>query len=231
MLSNVAVSREIISKKESPYSECLNDLDKLDSFDSELFRTIIKTGKKYRRMDCYDLCYQKSAIKECKCQDVTILPLSQSIEFCIDFDKLQCNFQNFVNFCSSDVKQKCSGECPFECESIKYRLSTNYLNYPTESYANILLSDASIRNKFGENNSKISFERLKRNILSVNVFYDELKYVSFQELEKTSTIDLVAGIGGTLGLFIGVSFLSLIEILEILMRVFFVICKKPFSRV
>lgn len=66
MLSNLAVSREYVFKKEKPHSECLSGLDKMDAFDSDFFRAIIKTGRTYRRVDCFDLCFQSFLIKECR---------------------------------------------------------------------------------------------------------------------------------------------------------------------
>ena len=45
-----------------------------------------------------------------------------------------------------------------------------------------------------------------------------MKYISIEEIEKTSFLDLVSGIGGTLGLFIGMSFLSFFELFDVLIE-------------
>lgn len=43
---------------------------------------------------------------------------------------------------------------------------------------------------------------------------------------KTTYIDFISALGGTMGLFLGMSFLSLIELIEILMDVIFIMCEK-----
>ena len=49
------------------------------------------------------------------------------------------------------------------------------------------------------------------------MYYNDLKYTKITELQKTKIVDLIANAGGILGLFIGISFLSFIEILEFLL--------------
>ena len=48
----------------------------------------------------------------------------------------------------------------------------------------------------------------------MNVFYSELKYTEIMQQPKATLVDLICGIGGILGLFVGASFLSIIELLE-----------------
>jgi hypothetical protein len=64
-----------------------------------------------------------------------------------------------------------------------------------------------------------NYTDLKKNILALNIYYSEFKYTEIAELEKTSLIDLICNIGGTLGLFLGASLLSLVEIFEALLAI------------
>lgn len=48
----------------------------------------------------------------------------------------------------------------------------------------------------------------------LSIYFDEIKYTRMEESPQMELVDLVANIGGTLGLFIGVSFLSFAEALE-----------------
>ena len=48
------------------------------------------------------------------------------------------------------------------------------------------------------------------------VFYKNLNYVLITEKPNMELADLISNIGGILGVFLGVSFLSFIEIIEIL---------------
>ena len=60
---------------------------------------------------------------------------------------------------------------------------------------------------------------LKRNMVEIIVLYSDLGYVVFEEVAKMDVLDLVSKIGGILGLFLGMSFLSLIEIIDIFLQI------------
>ena len=55
------------------------------------------------------------------------------------------------------------------------------------------------------NNSEINSEDinkiLERNLVSLNVYYDELSYTIIEELVKTELSDIISNVGGTLGLY------------------------------
>ena len=52
------------------------------------------------------------------------------------------------------------------------------------------------------------------NRTEVFVYYESLKYTSITQIAKSKEFDLISNIGGILGLFIGVSFVTLFEIGE-----------------
>ncbi len=62
------------------------------------------------------------------------------------------------------------------------------------------------------------------------VYYESLKYTSISEVPKTKGFDLATNIGGIFGLFIGVSFVSLFEIGELLLEVIFLILERKKQR-
>ena len=62
---------------------------------------------------------------------------------------------------------------------------------------------------------------LKRNVLSLNIFYDDLNYMLVEEVPSIDFLTLISNIGGTLGLFLGMSFLSGLELLELLFELLF----------
>ena len=49
---------------------------------------------------------------------------------------------------------------------------------------------------------------INNNIVSFNVFYSILDYTVIDQIPKMSVLDLISNIGGNLGLFISISFLS-----------------------
>ena len=52
--------------------------------------------------------------------------------------------------------------------------------------------------------------------MALNNYYDSWSYTKIDEIAKFELIDLIPNIGGTLGLFIGVSILSFTEIFELI---------------
>ena len=52
------------------------------------------------------------------------------------------------------------------------------------------------------------------------MYYDSLSFVSSEDTPSMDIVALLANVGGTLGLFLGISVLSLFEALHVLVEVF-----------
>jgi len=79
-------------------------------------------------------------------------------------------------------------DCPEECDSIQYDVSHS-------------ITKLSIQNE---------------NIVSFTVYYENLQYTVIDQIAQMNVFDLISNIGGNLGLFIGISFLSFAELIELL---------------
>lgn len=64
----------------------------------------------------------------------------------------------------------------------------------------------------------LKIKNVKKSVSQINIFYKNIEYTQLDELEKMGLFDLVSAIGGVLGLFLGVSFLSFAELIEILLE-------------
>lgn len=139
--------------------------------------------------------------------------------------QLVCNLNYFLKFFDgNNLKTKCGSQCPLECNSETFRLTISSSSYPTRAYADQLVnySGDALAN-FYPDRSQVTYEQLKENILAINVYFTDMKYTSIEELEKMSFVDLVSAVGGTLGLFIGMSFLSFFEILDVIIEIVFIL--------
>ena len=67
---------------------------------------------------------------------------------------------------------------------------------------------------------------LKGNEIKISVYYESLKYTLISQQPKTLLKDLIPNIGGILGLFIGISFLSFIEIIELFIEIILICFQK-----
>jgi hypothetical protein len=61
----------------------------------------------------------------------------------------------------------------------------------------------------------------KESFVKLSIFYDTLSYEMSKEFSKMNIVDLLANIGGTLSLFLGISILSLCELVELLIEIFY----------
>ena len=64
----------------------------------------------------------------------------------------------------------------------------------------------------------------------VNVFYDELFYTNTDEEPRLSFENFIALVGGYLGLFLGMSLMSLIEIFEIIFLIVYHYILKKYKK-
>ena len=125
-------------------------------------------------------------------------------------------------------------DCPLECKSNGYGYTISFAEFPTHKYytyasqSNILspLISPLIPMAYYYGSDEILFNEISRSVARVVIFYDELKETRIEQNAKTKLPDLVSNIGGTLGLYIGLSFLSLVEIFEILLKILIISFQK-----
>ena len=201
--TNIAVNRVFTYKKEKPYSECVLDIDR---YYPEFMIPYFKDGnqKKYYKEDCIELCIQNSIISKIGCY----IPNLEKIESAIpcstvdDVNKLRILENNYA-----DISKECILKCPVQCDSLEYNYIISQANLP-----NILELDPSEYNL-----SKI--DRYRDSHLSLNIYYNSFYYTVIEEVVKIEMVDLISGIGGIIGLFIGCSVLSIAEIFELIFLV------------
>ena len=216
--TNIAVERTFTTNQPSPYTECQD----LSSFQSELYNLVLKSNYSYRQTDCFDLCLQREIINTCGCYWTKYTRMYDA-EPCLNVTQFEC-----IYYISNDFEQeKCSSECPLECNSVTYHYSLSSLSFPSQSFYNKFYSDPiyiNVTMKYGINISTL--ESFQKYYLMLNVFYPYLEYTQITETAKFTWIDLLSQIGGSLGMFLGFSIFHLIEIVEILWIFFCILLKK-----
>lgn len=225
------VARDFTYRLGQPYSDCTNNIDASYSL---FVTTIFNTSYEYHQTDCFNVCFQRYLLQKCGCYDLTF-PIwndggNGNMTPCLTFNQVYCDGQAQSSFFAQDVKAICGDECPLECTSINYMSTLSFNNYPSEAYASVLVNNQKVRQRFA-NRSNITYDELKRNLVSVFVYYDDLIYKSYTESAKMNIADLISNIGGTFGLFLGLSFLSFIEIVDVIIHIFCLILKFRTSQV
>ena len=198
--TSVAIKRTFINKQEKPYSDCILDIQ---NYNSGLKNIIIKSGYKYRQSDCFLLIFQKYIINKVGCFYPMFDPLDCKKQ-CLSLND-HINFQETIReFFEFNMYKKFDlSECPLECDTINYDYSISFANLPQKNFSNSIIR------------SNKTTESYIENMVILNVYYDSLLYSSIDETPKMDWFDLVSNIGGTLGLFTGISLLSFCEIIEL----------------
>ena len=220
--TNIGVNRLFVKKKEEPYSDC----KRVNSSKSEsiFVKKLIETGEAYRQADCFDFCVKEYIFEKCNCNHSESNHPDELID-CHTKEELDCFSKISKNMNQSFLEDgNCIKECPIECDSVQYQMTISQIDYPTEELADLMKQDPIIRGKFNHS-IPLTYKDLKKSLASLNIYYDELGYKIIKELPAQYLLSLVSNIGGIIGLFLGISFVSVFEIFEL----FLLIAKKVYD--
>lgn len=111
----------------------------------------------------------------------------------------------------------CEDFCPFECEKTNFDQEISYSGFPSRNY---YYDSIHTKKSYWEGIfCSTTYNTFKNSIVPVSIYFDELTITTIKETVSLSFVGLVANIGGTLGLFIGVSMLTFTEVLVLLIDV------------
>jgi hypothetical protein len=227
MQTDIIVSRSFIYHLGQPYSNCLSD--PVDYTQNSVLQTLLNNytlsngvTQVYKQSYCLKVCLQQYIINQCGCYDLSFTMQnwnsSGGLRGCYEDADLICYQQQYTNFINNNQDVVCYAMCPLECNEIILDTQTTYATYPALWYANLMLNNTAFINMVQQTapaNTTIDYSFVAANTLLVNVFYDKMGYSCTQESPAMTVDALIATFGGNVGLFLGVTFLSLVEFVEI----------------
>jgi hypothetical protein len=200
------IKRTLDQKLESPFNECLKDINQF-AFNKTIIDYLNKTNRKYSQFECFNLCSNLyyNQTNPCNC---FLASLDEEPYFsCGDNNScLQIFNNNFKQI------EKCSQFCPLECDQFSNVISLisnkiigiGKVNQFNNDYIYSFLPDFQ------------TYENVSKTYYLINVYYEDSKYTLISQQPKIELFGLISNLGGILGLFIGFSFISLLEIIEVL---------------
>lgn len=202
MEANIAIKRTFHYQLPYPYSECLIDLENpsKNKITSYLYDIISNSNYSYSQVYCFDQYYEQMVIDECKCYDLVYVNLLEAPKPCLTMEELECSDGVFNKFINMDINRIAGSLCPLECSTISYETISSYTQFPSKTYADVLMNKPEIVSVF-KNDSNLTYEKLKENIVRINLYYESTKYTFVDESPATTIIQLLSNIGGTMGLF------------------------------
>jgi hypothetical protein len=203
MTSNIALSRVFNNKIEKPFSDCTEDLE---ASGSKYYKILTDANYTYKQSDCMDLCFSDNLFVECNCYEGTTVGFFKG-KICQTVEEIKCFEQFFKKFY---LFNKC--DCPLECHSVRYKISTSYSQFGYESHANV--------------HGITTDENYNDELLCLNIYYDDMMSTVIDEQKKYEWVDLFSSVGSSLGPFLGVSVLSVMEVFEFFIRFIQIIKEK-----
>ncbi|CAF0708693.1 unnamed protein product [Brachionus calyciflorus] len=213
--NNIGITKSFRYGLPWPYSSCIKNTKSIDGHESFYYKAFFTSLNmtSYRQKTCLKLCLQDFILKKCQCLDGSLPNIYKNVTICQSLETIKCTIDARGEYYSKELV--CEG-CPIECDSIQYSTSLSYSRYPTNYYLNYIKNKTNILSKINEfyNEGNIS-----KSALIANIFYDELDYSVIEQVPAVSFDYLISNIGGNLGLFIGVSVLSLFELVEYMLQI------------
>ena len=204
----ITIDKVIEKKLSEPYNDCLNDVTQFFS-NKTIINYILSQDKNYTQLECLKLCFELDYINNNNSCNCTNIKFGNVWNKCYGFNETSaqgsiknCLLKSKENFYSNEIMQNCKEYCPLECE--------------TKSY----LTQISSANKFTKNTD---------NITRIRIYFRTLKHTLITQEPYMKLNYLVSNIGGILGLFIGISFVTLFELAEIIFELGYVCAKKKFA--
>jgi hypothetical protein len=144
-------------------------------------------------------------------------PMIIQSEPCVSADDLSCILFLSRNFTQIQQEKCGSTECPLQCNDVKYDLTVSSLNYPSRELYEYL------RYQIGSTN--LSYDEYQQDTLMLSIYLPNTVYTTITQSAKLTPYDLLAQIGGSLGMFLSMSIFTLIEIGEIVVLTLYNILK------
>ena len=131
------------------------------------------------------------------------------------YDTMASGFQHFHQL--NTLYEQC--HCVPACDKLEFQRSVTLA-----SFANTNLNHSSYINNWPSHDVPY----MQRNFVHMRIYYDSLDYTITEQKPKLSYQSVLSDIGGLLGIFLGASFMTMIEIIEYMCHRSFGFCKSFF---
>ncbi|KAF7638186.1 hypothetical protein Mgra_00002414 [Meloidogyne graminicola] len=223
-VSSFGLKTKILHRLDAPYGKC-----------SDTFRpTGYIYAEHYSPEGCYRNCFQHIILERCGCGDPRF-PLPNEKE-----DR-PCDARNpKERSCLSNQTAVLGGfhhlthdcHCVQPCTENTFETAYSAASWPAQNF-NIGQDDCAL--VLGNNFTMDScIEYYRKNTAYIEIYYEQLNYEKLKETPGYTLVNLFSDLGGNIGLWIGFSLITVLEIVELIFECFTYGCKqciyKPLKR-
>ena len=205
---------------QEPYGDCIQEVDPT-SIHKNLYA---ESGFSYSLSACLKSCFQENVYRDCQCCDPgypcssDALQLSTGIpapggriEYCNISQTEKVNCIDSVAFAFAEHKLGCTQSCPPSCQETTYSATVSTGKWPTYNYFVALLHSSGFTGNFSA-----IVQRYESTVLKLDVYFETLILEKIESRPAYTWNRLLADIGGQLGLLLGFSILTAVEMVELL---------------
>ncbi|CAG5119339.1 unnamed protein product [Candidula unifasciata] len=225
-MTRIGIKQEITQRLPSPYSNCVS------ADGQSRTRRSFYQKKTYTQNACMKSCYQMAVYEKCECcnavlpcdyydilnVDRTTTKTNENLSLCETFSDFKCETEVENLFLKHELD--CDEHCPPACDRTTFDMIFSTAQWPPDSKIDTFLD--TIKSNFLQNVSfadNYSLERfIHSNFLRIEIFLESLEFKEFTTQAKYDWNLLLGTIGGLLGLGLGFSLLTAMEIVEVLIE-------------
>ncbi|CAD5209622.1 unnamed protein product [Bursaphelenchus okinawaensis] len=189
-------------KLPEPYNDCSDDGDGAPNYYSN----------GYEIEACIRSCLQNNIIDKCGCYDPQYnYPSNVTVPSCYNMGDINAAMDcadaiiNVVD--QNSVSNNSACNCPYGCDLSYYKIGMSQTNWPASTYTP---SECTSPSAYWTTVAEC-IQWYKDNTAMLEIYYEQPSYQSNVETSAYTVINMVADIGGQLGLWLGMSVISIVE--------------------
>ena len=221
----IGVQRKFTTKLPKPYSNCDIDNKNPGYIDSEYYNLIKNSPYQYNQELCVLQCLQKTMIETCNCTFSIFLSLYNAS--CKSFAEGLCGWHAILpggGYNIDSHMENCILQCPLECNKTQFTFTLTSQKYTGPLFEALVKSNPVYSSDFTI--TPITEETASNKFVEAIIYYDSLTFTSSEDSPSMDIVSLLGNIGGTLGLLLGLSVLTLCESIHVFIETMILLKKK-----
>ena len=215
-VTSVAITQVKVDRLDGSYGNCTRILhDKRRNVFEE------EHNVHYSINACLKTCYQYHVISQCGCADPqypfkgeAFKDLKENVASCSsqDVKEEDCVYNITLQYNADKLECNCSNTCT----DTLYKHSVSMTEWPAEVFEDDVLEKYASKISYDNADGKDAF---RDNLLKVEVYFNQLNFKHIQEKPKYTLYQYLSDVGAILGLWLGMSVISIFEFAQFVMDI------------
>lgn len=219
--TSIGMKMVALTRSKPPYGNC-----------NEGKRFYQTYGVRYTMSTCLHICRNINVMEICKCLpsenivDIAYMDQFYSLPVCSLDNHNKTDKRNLKKTCEEYVyyqieENKINCRCESTCRETVYKNTLSGRVWPKESYfeEELLNLTCSKRNLSYCSRNDLEPTYFRDNFLKTVIYYEDLNFEEISEEPLYDGFRFLSDIGGTLGLFLGASILSFVELVQLMVEI------------